>query len=266
VLSRSLIVAGKEVLDHVRDTRSVASAALYALMGPVVVLVVLVAARPSAAPPQGQPWTTMAAVFALMAAFTGAMSIATDMIAGERERRSLLPLVASTPSSRPIIVGKWLASTAFATAGLGVTIVAFCLVFAAAGMPLPDPLTALSIAPALVSLAPLAAALEIYISTRCRSTKEANTYLSMLTFVVMGAAMWLAFRPGALTGWWSILPLAGQQRLLEAGFAGATFSLVQSVTMIVTSAALTMTTGCLTLAIVAAAWRSFSRHEAVYGG
>jgi sodium transport system permease protein len=265
VLRLALIVAAKEIVDHVRDVRSMASAALYALMGPAVVLLVIIAAGQSG-DASGQPWTTMAAVFTLVAAFTGAMSVATDLIAGERERRSLLPLLASTPEGRPIITGKWLASTAFAAAGFGTTVVAFGLAFALAGLPLPNVAALVSIAPALVCLPPLTAALEIFVSTRCRSTKEANTYLSMMTFIVMAGAMWLAFRPDALGGWWRVLPLVGHQRMLEAGFGGGFPSIVQGVMMALTGIGLALSTAALTLLIVAATWRSFGRHEAVYGG
>ena len=37
---QSLIIARKEIVDHFRDRRSLMSAALYTLMGPLVVMVV----------------------------------------------------------------------------------------------------------------------------------------------------------------------------------------------------------------------------------
>jgi sodium transport system permease protein len=265
VVKQGLVVARKELLDHVRDRRAIASAMLYALMGPAVVLIVLIASGPSAAS-KGAAWTTMAAVFALMSGFTGAMSVATDLIAGERERRSLLPLLLSAPSSATIVAGKWLASTAFATAGLVLAVAAFVAVFGAFGMPLPGSFTVVSIAPAVLALAPLAAALELYVSIRCRSPKEAQTYLSMLTFLLMGAAMWLAFRPQALTGWWSVLPVAGHQRLLELGLGGGPSSIAQGMMMVTVSAALTATTIVATLLVLTAARRAFTHDEAVYGG
>jgi sodium transport system permease protein len=258
------VVARKEILDHTRDRRALASAALSALMGPAVVLIVLIATGPASA--KGRSWVTMAAVFALMSGFTGAMSVTTDLIAGERERRSLLPLLVSAPSSLAVVVGKWLASTAFAAAGLSITVVAFGLVFGAFGMPLPGVLTVVSIAPGVLALAPLAAALELYVSISCRSAKEAHTYLSMLTFILMGAAMWLAFRPQTMTGWGAVLPVAGHQRLLELGLGGGPASIAQGVTMVVISAALTATTMIATLMVLAAARKAFTHDEAVYGG
>jgi sodium transport system permease protein len=266
VLNRSLVVARKEIRDHARDRRALASAALSALMGPAVVLIVLIATGPASAEAKGRSWVTMAAVFALMSGFTGAMSVTTDLIAGERERRSLLPLLVSAPSSLAVVVGKWLAATAFAAAGLAITVVAFVLVFGVFGMPLPGAFTVVSIAPAVLALAPLAAALELYVSIACRSAKEAHTYLSMLTFIVMGAAMWLAFRPQTMTGWGAVLPVAGHQRLLEQGLGGGPASIAQGVTMVVISAALTATTMIATLMVLAAARQAFTLDEAVYGG
>ena len=267
MLSQSLIVARKELLDHARDVRSVASAALYALMGPAVVLIVLIArTQQDSGASAGQPWSTMAAVFALMTAFTGAMAVATDLIAGERERRSLLPLLVSSCSRVDLIAGKWLAASVFALGGLFVSVLAFGLVFASAGLPSLPPLSILLMAPAFVTLAMLAAAVEILISTTCRNVKEANTYLSMLVFVAMGVAMWLAFRPDAAQGWWRTVPLLGQQRLLELGFSAGASSSWQSALVAIQSVLLTFTTAAFTVLALAVTWSVFRRDEAVYGG
>jgi sodium transport system permease protein len=235
-------------------------------MGPAVVLLVLFArTNPDPAAPQ-RPWTTMAAVFAVMAAFTGAMSVATDMVAGERERRSLLPLLVSACSRRSVIIGKWLAASLFAWGSLLINVAAFGLVFAwAEVVPSATPSVVL-MAPALLMLALLASALEILISTVCRNTKEANTYLSMVVFAVMAGAMWLGFRPEASQGWLHLVPLAGQQRLLGIGFAGGPSSLVQTATVAVESALLTWTTAAATALALVAAGSIFQRDEAVYGG
>jgi sodium transport system permease protein len=266
VLSQSLIVAHKELLDHARDVRSVASAALYALMGPAVVLIVLIArTQKDSAASTGQPWSTMAAVFALMTAFTGAMAVATDLIAGERERRSLLPLLVTSCSRVDLVAGKWLAASIFALGGLFVSALAFGLVFAFGAMPSSPSSSILLMAPAFVALAMLAAAVEILISTTCRNVKEANTYLSMLVFGTMGVAMWLAFRSDAAQGWWLVMPLVGQQRLLELGFSAGSSSSWQTALVAIQSVLLTFTTAVLTVLVLAATWSVFRRDEAVYG-
>ena len=50
MLSQALVVARKEILDGVRDVRSVISSLLYALMGPLVVGLVSIAVRPETKP------------------------------------------------------------------------------------------------------------------------------------------------------------------------------------------------------------------------
>jgi sodium transport system permease protein len=266
MLTHALVVARKELVDHCRDSRSIVSALLYSLMGPAVLLLIMLARGAGASAAQeGQPWHVMAAVFALMAAFTGAMGPAMDMIAGERERRTLLPLVLSSPSRRAVIVGKWIAASAFAAAGLATNLLGFVVVFALASKPAAL-VPWLLAAPALVSLALLAAALETLVATCCRSTKEANTYLSLLVFITMGVAMWLAFRPDAGEAWLRVTPLAGHQDVLTLAFGGISPPAVQVVLVAVQSSLLAAATAASTLLVLAAAWTFFEREEMIYGG
>ena len=85
-MSGWMTVALKELRDHRRDRRSLVSAALYSLMGPIVIL--LVAQSPLATTGGAPLLLSMMTVFALVAAFTGGMFIALDATAGERERGS----------------------------------------------------------------------------------------------------------------------------------------------------------------------------------
>jgi sodium transport system permease protein len=238
MLNNSWIVARKELRDHLRDGRALASAALYILMGPLVVWLVMFAVGSGGNGAGARILPVMASVFALVAAFSGSMSMAMDMIAGERERRSLLPLLMNSVSRFEIVVGKWLAASAFAVGGLLVNVLAFggVLAFSAA---MPDTAASLLLlmTPALVTLALAAAALQILVSTLCRSLKEANTYLSMMIFVVMGVGMWLAFRPQSAAGWWFLAPIAGQQVLMQRGLATGALPVLESLILTATTAA-----------------------------
>jgi len=277
MLSQPLVIARKELTDHGRDTRSIASSALYALMGPAVILLAVIARAPAGGgSAQKQPWVSdsalitmlpiMAAVFALMAVFTAAMPPAMDTIAGERERRTLLPLIVSAVSRQHVIVGKWIAASVFAVGGLVVNLLAFEAVFAMSAVP-SGMLSFLVIAPALLALACLVAALELAVSTLCRSTKEANTYLSILMFSAMGLAMWLAFRsPQSDPAWFRFVPLVGHQHLLQSAFAGGASSLVQLVLTCLESWLLAAVSLVTTALVLAATWVRFERDEAVYGG
>jgi sodium transport system permease protein len=261
MLTNALVIARKELVDHFRDTRSILSAALYSLMGPAVVLLALVARASGTVEPGGQErWSVMAAVFALMAAFTGGMAPSMDMIAGERERRTLLPLIISAPSRRAVVVGKWMAASVLAAGGLVTNLLGFVLVFTIVSRPAALPW--LAAAPALLSLVLLVAALETLVSTLCRSAKEANAYLSILMFTTMGFAMWLAFRPNDPYGWLRVTPVAGHQALLAHAFNGGAPSVVDAALAL----QLAIVTIASTVVVLSAAATLFEREEIAYGG
>ncbi len=260
MLTNALVIAHKELVDHVRDTGSLASSVLYTLMGPLVVLLVSFAQPARAASGGPSPLPVMAAVFAFVAAFSGGMSVAMDTMAGERERRSLLPLLLNGVPRLDVVVGKWLAASVFAAASLFINLAAFALVLKASSGPVGGtrPEVLLSTIPALLALAALAAAVELLISAMCHSVKEAQTYLSMVVFAAMGVGFWLGFHPEATPAWWFAAPVAGQFRLLEYAFARNEPLLAPSIVLAVTTMAM--------LAIVLmTAGRIFERDEAVYG-
>jgi sodium transport system permease protein len=68
--------------------------------------------------------------------------------------------------------------------------------------------------PVLLPVALLAAALEILVSTWCRSIKEAHTYLSFLIFLPMVAGIFAVFVPRAFAHWGWLVPILGQQMVL----------------------------------------------------
>ena len=178
-MSACLTVARKELRDHTRDVRSLATTAGLGLMGPAMVL--LISQSPLAGRSGGGVvLLAMASVFALVAAVTGAMNVAMDATAGERERRSLVPLRLCPVSPFELAVGKWLAACTFALGGLALTIAAFlpALGTAAVGSVIGSMLVA------LVPLAFLGSAVHLLLASLCRTTKEAHAWLSGL---VLGA-------------------------------------------------------------------------------
>lgn len=242
MLNRPWLIARKEIVEHLRDTRALASAVLYTFMGPLIVGLMLIARGDGAANPQAhRALPIMAAVFAMMAAFTGAMTLAMDTVAGERERRSLLPLLLSSASRAELVLGKWLAASIFAAAGVLTNVIAFGAVFFAARLPfaLPSLVDVLLLTLALLALAVLVAALELLASTMCRSLKEAQTWLSILVFGAMAGGMWIAFQPRAVQGAWLALPFAGHQRLLQAAMSGTALPATIVIALSVASVALT---------------------------
>ena len=236
--AQSLIVARKEIVDHVRDWRSLASGMLYTLMGPFVVMVVSFSGAGG-----GQPafLLSMLSVFALVSAFTGGMAVAIDITAGERERRSLLPLFLTPIAGRDLAVGKWLAVCAFALGALMINIAGVAVVPALrASAPLTTNAAPLA-SWVLLGLAPLAcfaAALELMASAACRTSKEAHTWLMFAVFVPMLIGMFLVFFPVSTNGWLAV-PVVGQQLIVERALRGAPAPLLYGLTLALVTAAAT---------------------------
>jgi len=156
-------------------------------MGPAVVT--LVARSPLAAREQGTfVLLAMASVFALVASMTGAMYVAMDTTAGERERRSLVPLRLCPVSSLDLALGKWIAASVFSLAGLLLTMAALAYVLGTARVA-----TVAQMLVALVPLALLGSALHLLLAARCRTSKEAHTWLSNVVFLPMGVGMFVVF-------------------------------------------------------------------------
>jgi sodium transport system permease protein len=219
-MAPSLTIARKELLDHSRDVRSLVTTAGLLLLGPGIVT--LVSKSTLAGHERGPAiLLAMAAVFALLAAVTGSTNVATDVTAGERERRSLVPLRLCPVSPFQLAAGKWLAASAFGLGGLVLTMAALTYVLGAAAAVV----VSLRMLVALAPLALLSSAVQLLLAARSRTTKEAQTSLSHLAFVPMVVGMVGVFFPGALNGWPSLLPLVGQQQLMTQAMAGEPWSL-----------------------------------------
>jgi len=263
MLSSTVRIARKEVVDHLRDARSLISSAFYILMGPSVVALVAIAVQKSNRPASNPGFLLqMAVVFTLVSSFVGEMNLAMDTIAGERERRSLLPLLINPVSRLEIAVGKWLATSLYGVGGVILNLLGFTLAFTVSNTPISiagrsTPLI-VAVLFGLVPLALLAAALELLISTFCRSIKEAHTYLSFLLFVPVSIGMFLAFFPQLSHGGWFLVPMVGQQFLMELSIRGEG-------TLLLRSAALGLVTLAMTGLVLLGTTNRLRRDEIIYG-
>jgi sodium transport system permease protein len=259
--NQSLVIARKEVVDGLRDFRSVIASLLYALMGPLVVGLVSMA-HPAGAQPGSSAsiLVGMMSVFTLVAAFVGGMNVAMDTVAGERERRSLLPLLLNPVRGQDLVLGKWLAVSLFSIAGLAINLLGFALVFATARLPVKIawPGILLVIAFGIFPLPLLAASIQLLISTVCRGVKEAQTWLSLIVFLPMGIGLLLVFFPAARQIWCGFLPVVGQQLQLEVLMNGRQVQLLQPILL-----------GCATvslaLLVLLFAANRLQRDEVIYG-
>jgi sodium transport system permease protein len=214
MMTLAFTVARKEIRDHLRDRRSLLSAAMLSLMGPVVVAIVSMSER--AGPRSDDVAFGMLSIFALVSSFVGAIDIAMDATAGERERRSLLPLLLNPIPVSHVVVGKWIAVTCFACAALGLNAFGLVTVLAwTSPVLLAERLVPITlwIALGLVPLACLGAATSLLVAATCRTTKEAHSALRFVTFVPMLIGLFLVFFPRASVDAWFV-PIVGQQALI----------------------------------------------------
>jgi sodium transport system permease protein len=159
-----------------------------------------------------------------------------------------------------VVLGKWLAVSLFGIAGLTINLLGFSAVFVTPGIHLNAQWSSLLFALVfgMLTLPLLAASLQLFLSTACRSVKEAQNYLSMLVFVPVGVGMFFVFVPAARQAGFKYLPLVGQQLYLQSLIDGRTVPFLQS-----------MVLGCLTLAlamlVLLVCADRLSRDESIYG-
>lgn len=137
----------------------------------------------------------------VIGAFLGGMYLAIDTTAGERERQSLEPLLATPARRAELVLGKLGATTAFAMASMLLSLVAFAVAFQyipldRLGMRV-DFGAGLILRAGLLML-PLVlcfAALQTLVAAYARSYREAQTYLSLLMLLPMIPSVVLMVSP-----------------------------------------------------------------------
>ncbi|MCR9162167.1 MAG: ABC transporter permease [Nannocystaceae bacterium] len=191
----------------------------------------------------------MVPMFVMLAVFVGGMFMATDATAGERERKSLEPLLLTPTSRAALVLGKWAATTVFSTTGLCITLVGSSV--AMGQIPLEEVGLDVDLGPGdmtwvlalLLPLAPMAAALQMLVASFAKSFREAQTYLSLLTMLPTLPGVFLTLEPLPPEGGASCVPVLGQQVLLLGVLRGDAIPLLPAVGSTAVVALLTI--GCL---------------------
>ena len=158
--------------------------------------------------------------FMLITVFIGSMHMAIDTTAGERERKSLEPLLINPLPRWQIMAGKLGATTTFALLTLGLGLIAF--VIAMGYLPVADMDMALNLdfrvaawtfllcAPAAL----LAAALLTILSAFAKSFREAQSYIGLVFVVPMIPSIWILVDPARTETWMTLVPLLSQNVLI----------------------------------------------------
>lgn len=165
-------------------------------------------------------------IFLIIGAFSCGTAMATDTMAGERERGSLESLLLNPVDRLALVVGKWGAVVAVLFLMELLMLVGFSI--ATRFVPLQDlgvklvmgQLEFAQIALILVPLTLFAAALELLISTFARSFKEAQTYLTLAVMLPMLPSMILTFRPVEPAAWQWAVPALAQDQLITGVLRG----------------------------------------------
>ncbi len=156
----------------------------------------------------------------LLLAFVGGMQLAIDATAGERERQSLEPLLATPASREAIIGGKILATAAFAMLSVLVTLLMYRAAFALLPADRLDTSLAVPIdalARLLLVVLPvvlLGATVLTALAAFARSHREAQGYLPLLIFLPMLPTLYLMVAPVKTQAWMLAVPFLGQNQLI----------------------------------------------------
>lgn len=164
--------------------------------------------------------------FLMITAFTGGMHIAIDSTAGEKERKSLEPLLINPVPRWQIMSGKILATIAFALGSLGLTLVSFKLAMpfmptGALGIDLQ--LSALMVAKILLVVGPvavLAAALLTMLATMAKGFREAQSYMGLVIIIPMVPSLLYMTNPVKPEAWMMVIPMFSQNLLIAEFLRG----------------------------------------------
>ena len=191
------------------------------------------------------PW------LALVGAVVGAISVAIDVTAGERERGSLEPLLMNPVSTASLVLGKWAVAASCSAAVVVLTLVGFMVSMQfvssenlAALMQFGTPEILLFLV-LLLPFSAMVASLNMLAATYGRSHKEAQTYASYITMIVNFVPILPLFLTVRDAPWQLLVPALGQQTVLMRALRGEA---VAAVDILLPSAiALALTTAALLL-------------------
>jgi sodium transport system permease protein len=154
----------------------------------------------------------------ILTGFLGGAALVIDATAGERERQSLEPLLA-TPAARGLIMsGKITAAASFGLLGLLLTLVSFKFSFMfAAGLGIKLSLSWWQVAQLLLVLVPIVligTSLLTAIAAGSKSVKEAQSYMSILMMLPILPTIILMVNPMKNQLWQFAVPFLAQNQMI----------------------------------------------------
>ena len=204
-------------------------------------------------------------VVMMTAVFYGGFYLAVDATAGERERKSLEPLLLNPVPRREFVVGKFLAVFAFT---LVATFLATALFLVLLGIPQIQEFTniqlnvgwnvILAAVGLIIPVAFMAGALEMLVASYARSVKEAQTYTQLIAFAGFLPSLFLSVLPIRPQEWMYLIPTIGQLYFITDMSRGLPLDTMQ----VVACSLLTAAIGAVALL---AAMRLYNREQIILG-
>lgn len=158
--------------------------------------------------------------YIILAAFVSGMGIAVDSTAGERERKTLEPLLINPIQRYDIVFGKWLAASVFSAIGMVLTLVLCVAALLQAPldqMGLNFHITIeqmLLVVFATLPVAFLATSMQMLLGIFAKSFKDAQSYIGMLTMLPMIPYFLMLLNPFPTQDWMYAIPMLGQLILM----------------------------------------------------
>ena len=167
----------------------------------------------------------------ILTAFLGGAYLIIDVTAGERERQSLEPLLATPASRTSIMSGKILAACVFGLISLVISLMAFkiCFLFST-GLGVKVELLMSTIALLLVVLIPIlliGACLLTLIAASVKSVKEAQSYMSILMMLPLLPTIILMVNPVKNQVWMFAVPFLSQNQMIMKLVRGEVISNIE---------------------------------------
>src|SRR5210317_672561 len=199
----------------------------------------------------------------MITAFTGGMHLAIDTTAGEKERKSLEPLLINPVPRWQIMLGKMSATATYAFTSLVLTLIAFRFAFpflptGALGVDLN--LSAEAVGGILLAVAPvvvLAAAMLTTLAALAKSLREAQSYMGLVFLIPMIPSLIFMVNPMKPETWMMTIPMFSQNLLIGEFVRGESVDVL----WLALSMGSTLSIG---LAFVALAATLFSRPRVVF--
>lgn len=204
-------------------------------------------------------------VVMMTAAFYGGFYLAVDTTAGERERKSLEPLLLNPVPRREFLLGKFMATLAFT---LLATFLATAFFLVLLGIPQVQEFTnirlslgwnvILTAVALMIPVAFMAVALEMLIGSYARSVKEASTYAQLVAFAGFMPSLFLSVLPIRPQPWMYYIPTVGQLYFITDTARGLPLNWAQ----VILCSAITLGIG---IAALMAAMRFYNQERILLG-